>query len=300
MNQSTAPGIVPVIGIDLGATNIRGAIVTGDSLGPITSVRIHSDGSVEEVLEDIYQAIDSLITGFTTATSRGIASGIAAIGIGVPSVVDIEHGIVYDVQYIPSWKEVPLKNLLEARYNIPVFVNNDANCFALGEYYFGKGRGVASMVGLTIGTGLGGGIIIHQKLFAGYNCGAGEFGCLPYKDQILEYYCSGSFFKNVYNLNGTAVYAAARIGDEGALGLYAELGTHVGEAIKTVMYTYDPELIVLGGSVSQAYDLFSETMWTAVKTLVYGKSAERIRIETSDLENSGILGAAALYYNAQH
>ena len=278
-----------VIGIDLGATNIRGAIVSSDSLGQITSVRIHSDGTVEDVLEDIYQVIDTLLT-----------PTIAAIGIGVPSVVDVEQGIVYDVQYIPSWKEVRLKNMLESRYNIPVFVNNDANCFALGEYYFGKGRGTASMVGLTIGTGLGGGIIIHEKLFAGYNCGAGEFGCLPYKDHILEYYCSGSFFKNVYNLNGTAVYAAARIGDEGALQLYAELGIHVGEAIKMVMYTYDPELIVLGGSVSQAYDLFRETMWATVKTLVYSKSAERIRIETSDLENSGILGAAALYYNAQH
>lgn len=277
-----------VIGIDLGATNIRGAVVSGNTLSEIISVRIHSDGSVEDVLNDIYQLIDPLLT-----------PDIAAIGIGVPSVVDVAEGIVYDVQYIPSWKEVPLKRLLEARYNKPVFVNNDANCFALGEYYFGKGRDATSMVGLTIGTGLGGGIIIHDRLFEGYNCGAGEFGCLPYEDNILEYYCSGSFFKNVYNLNGTAVYAAARIGDEGALRLYSELGTHVGNAIKAVLYTYDPELIVLGGSVSQAFDLFEDTMWTAVKTLVYGKTAERIRIETSELENSGILGAAALYYNAQ-
>ena len=287
-----------VIGIDLGATNIRGAVVSNDSLSDIISVRIHGDGAVEDVLNDIYQVIDALLAPESSAKTPG-APGPSAIGIGVPSVVDVAQGIVYDVQYIPSWKEVPLKKILEARYNIPVFVNNDANCFALGEYYFGKGRGASSMVGLTIGTGLGGGIIIHDKLFAGYNCGAGEFGCLPYKDNILEYYCSGSFFKNVYNLNGTAVYAAARIGDEGALRLYSELGTHVGNAIKTVLYTYDPELIVLGGSVSQAYDLFEDTMWDAVKTLVYGKTAERIRIETSDLENSGILGAAALYYNAQ-
>jgi glucokinase len=305
----SSPGVTPipatgkVIGIDLGATNIRGAIVTSDSLGAITSTRIHSDGSVEDVLNDIHQVIDTLLASAPSheaLAEPGTTPGISAIGIGVPSVVDVEQGIVYDVTYIPSWKEVPLKKLLETRYNIPVFVNNDANCFALGEYYFGKGRGASSMVGLTIGTGLGGGIIIRDKLFEGYNCGAGEFGCLPYKDQILEYYCSGSFFKNVYNLNGTAVYAAARMGDEGALRLYAELGTYIGDAIKTVMYTYDPEIIVLGGSVSQAYDLFSETMWAAIKTLFFIKSAERIRIETSNLENSGILGAAALYYNAQH
>ena len=278
-----------VIGIDLGATNIRGAVVSNDSLSDIISVRIHSDGAVEDVLNDIYQVIDALLN-----------PSISAIGIGVPSVVDVAQGIVYDVQYIPSWKEVPLKKTLEARYKIPVFVNNDANCFALGEYYFGKGKNVESMVGLTIGTGLGGGIIIHDKLFAGYNCGAGEFGCLPYKDNILEYYCSGSFFKNVYDLDGVQVYESAKKGEAKALELYGELGIHVGNAIKAVLYTYDPQLIVLGGSVSQAYDLFKATMWATVKTLAYGKTAERIRIETSDLKNSGILGAAALYYNEQH
>lgn len=283
-----------IIGVDLGATNIRGAVVSKGTLSDIISTHIHSDGTVEDVLNDIYQVIDQLLT-----------PNIKAIGIGVPSVVDTTQGIVYDVQYIPSWVEVPLKRHLEARYNIPAFINNDANCFALGEYYFGKGKGngkgknVESMVGLTIGTGLGGGIIIHDKLFEGYNCGAGEFGCLPYKDNILEYYCSGSFFKNVYNLDGVEVYEQAKKGEPRALQLYKELGTHVGNAIKAVIYTYDPQLIVLGGSVSQAYELFSETMWTAVKTLAYAKSAERIRIETSDLKNSGILGAAALYYNAQ-
>src|ERR1700722_8150801 len=125
-----------VIGIDLGATNIRGAVVSGGGTGEkgglvsdIFSVRIHSDGSVEDVMGDIYGLIDGLID-----------PDVAGIGIGVPSVVDVEAGIVYDVQYIPSWVEVPVKKLLEARYRKPVFVNNDANCFALGEFYFGKGR----------------------------------------------------------------------------------------------------------------------------------------------------------------
>lgn len=305
VTNTPAPGLsqAQVVGIDLGATNLRGAVIANNTLSGIKSIRIHSDGPVEAVLDDIYELIDTLLTSSSAANpsaAPGTRPGLSAIGIGVPSVVDVEQGIVYDVQYIPSWKEVHLKELLEARYRIPVFVNNDANCFALGEYYFGKGRGASSMVGLTIGTGLGGGIIIHDKLFEGYNCGAGEFGCLPYKDNILEYYCSGSFFKNVYDLDGTQVYAAARKGDAKAIGLYAELGTHIGNAIKAVMYTHDPELIILGGSVSQAFDLFKDTMWSAVRTLLFSKSAERIRIETSNLENSGILGAAALYYNAQH
>jgi glucokinase len=276
-----------IIGIDLGATNIRGAVVSGDTLSDIISVRIHSDGAVEEVLGDIYQVIDALMT-----------DSVAAVGIGVPSVVDVAEGIVYDVQYIPSWKEVPLKKLLEARYQKPVLVNNDANCFALGEYYFGKERKAASMVGLTIGTGLGGGIIINHKLFPGYNCGAGEFGLLPYRDNILEYYCSGSFFRNVYGLDGLQVFEDAKKGDARAMELYAQLGTHVGQAIKAVIYTYDPELIVLGGSVSQAYDWFKDAMYSEIRSLAYGQSAQRIRIAVSELTNSGILGAAALYYNA--
>jgi len=277
-----------VIGVDLGATNIRGAVVSGESLSDIVSVRIHSDGTVDDVLEDIYTVIDALM-----------GPGVAGIGIGVPSVVDVENGIVYDVQYIPSWVEVPLKRVLEARYRKPVFVNNDANCFAVGEYYFGKGKGVSSMVGLTIGTGLGGGLIINEKLFAGYNCGAGEIGLLPYGGRVLEYYASGSFFRNVYGLDGVEVWEAAGRGDAQALELYGELGTHVGQAIKAVIYTYDPELCVLGGSVSQAYNLFSATMWKEIGTLVYAKTLERLRIEVSELKNSGILGAAALYYDAQ-
>jgi glucokinase len=237
-----------VIGIDLGATNIRGAVVSGrgaevgaNSLSDIVSVRIHSDGAVEEVLEDIYAVVDALME-----------PGIAGIGIGVPSVVDVEEGIVYDVQYIPSWVEVPLKRLLEAKYRLPVFVNNDANCFAVGEYYFGKGRGISSMVGMTIGTGLGCGIVVFGSLYAGRNCGAGEIGLLPYEGRVLEHYASGSFFRNVHGVDGVEVFEAAGRGDVRALELYSELGRHVGQAIKAVIYAYDPELCVLGGSVSQA------------------------------------------------
>lgn len=284
-----------MIGIDLGATNIRGAVVRGrgaavggNSLSDIVSVRIHSDGAVEDVLEDIYSVIDALME-----------PGIAGVGIGVPSVVDVTEGIVYDVQYIPSWVEVPLKRLLEAKYRLPVFVNNDANCFAVGEYYFAKGRGISSMVGMTIGTGLGCGIVVFGRLYAGRNCGAGEIGLLPYEGRVLEYYASGSFFRNVHGVDGVEVFEAAGRGDVRALEWYGELGRHVGQAIKAVIYTYDPELCVLGGSVSQAYDLFADSMWREIRTLVYAKTLERIRIEVSDLKNSGILGAAALYYDAQ-
>jgi len=276
-----------IIGIDLGATNIRGAIVNEESLSDIVSRRIHIKGTQEEVLEDVYWLIDLLIS-----------EDIKAIGIGVPSVVDVKKGIVYDVIHIPSWKEVPLKDLLEARYHVPVFVNNDANCFALGEHYFGKGKAAENMIGLTVGTGLGAGIIINHHLYAGINCGAGEFGMVDYLDQNYEYYASGSFFNNVYGLNGEEVFKKAKAGDENALKLYNELGTHLGNAIKMILYTYDMELIVLGGSVPQAYDLFEKTMWERINTFGFPKSLEQLQVTTSELANSGILGAAALYYDS--
>ncbi len=275
-----------IIGIDLGATNIRGAVISGDEISEIKSHRIKSNGTQEEVLNDVFALLDKLKEEST-----------AAIGIGVPSVVDTEEGIVYDVVYIPSWKEVHLKKILEERYKIPVLVNNDANCFALGEYYFGKGKGYNSVIGLAIGTGLGAGIIINNKLYEGANCGAGEFGICDYLDKVYEYYCSGSFFKNVYNLDGEDVFTKAKAGDRTALKLYAEMGIHLGNAIKLILYTYDPQLIILGGSVANAYEFYKETMWQRIKTCVFTKTAERIKIEISELKNSGILGAASLYYN---
>ncbi|HZZ75072.1 MAG TPA: ROK family protein [Puia sp.] len=277
-----------VIGLDLGASNIRGGLVHGNQLSQIHSRRIQSVGTVGDVLEDIYTIIDLLIE-----------KDVSAIGIGVPSVVDVEQGIVYEVQYIPSWKEVHLKSILEKRYQVPVFVNNDANCFVLGEYYFGKGAGIGNFIGLAIGTGMGAGIIINHRLYAGPNCGAGEFGMVDYLDHCFEYYCSGQYFQNVYNTDGQVVFEKAKAGDRQSQQWYAEMGMHLGNAIKMIMYTYDTSLIIFGGSVRHAYPFFNEAMWARINSFAYSKSLAKFRIELSELENSGILGAAGLYYNAQ-
>ena len=275
-----------ILGIDLGGTNIRGGLVNENNTAGIISRRINNEGSVDEVMQDIFSLADTLVNGT-----------VKAIGIGVPSVVAVEEGIVYDVQNIPSWKEVPLKRLMEERYHLPVVVNNDANCFALGEHYFGKGKDHASLVGLTIGTGLGAGIIIHNKLYGGSNCGAGEFGMVDYLDKYYEYYACGQFFQNVHHTDGETVFKKAAAGDAEAIRMYEEMGTHLGNAIKMILYTFDTSLIILGGSVRHAWPYFSENMWKRIRTLVYPRSVERLQIVISELENSGVLGAAALYYD---
>jgi glucokinase len=277
----------PVIGIDLGGTQVRAAVVGNQAPSAVQHAPIPADGTKEAVLQTLYNVADAVMQ-----------PSVEAIGIGVPSVVDVDTGTVYDVQNIPAWKEVPLKTLMEDRYQVPVFVNNDANCFALGEFYFGEGRGSNSMIGLSIGTGLGAGIIINKKLYAGPNCGAGEFGMVAYKDHYYEWYASGQFFKNVYGEDGTSVYERAKANAPDALEMYAQFGMHLGQALKMILYTYDPERIVLGGSVRQAYELFQKPMWQQLQTFAYPRSVSRLQLKLSTLKNSGVLGAAALHYNA--
>lgn len=270
-----------ILGIDLGGTNLRGGVVKENNLSGIISQRITARSTVEEVLDEIFHFVDKLIS-----------PGIQAIGIGVPGLV--VDGIVYDVVNIPSWKEISFQKLMEERYRIPVAINNDANCFALGEFYFGKGKGSDSMIGLTIGTGLGSGIITNKKLYSGNNCGAGEFGMIDYLDQCYEYYASGQFFQNVHNINGEVVFENSMQGDKECIRMYEEFGVHLGNAIKTILYATDVSLIVLGGSVSKAFPFFSPAMMKQIGSFAFKRTLQHLQIEISGLEYSGILGAAAL------
>lgn len=272
-----------VIGIDMGGTQLRGGVVRGNEVSGIVSASVHSEGSVDQVLEQLFALVQQLLD-----------PSVKGIGIGVPGLVSMPKGVVYDVVNIASWKEVPLKQLMEDRFQLPIKFENDANCFALGEYWFGKGKGHDSMLGLTIGTGLGSGIILNKKLYAGRHGGAGEFGMIEYLDKYYEYYASGQFFQNVYERDGREVFRLAKAGDKKALAMYEEMGSHLGNAIRTILYTLDIDLIVLGGSVRHALPYFSESMWQQIRTFAFQRAADDLRIEVSELENSGILGAAAL------
>lgn len=271
-----------VIGVDLGGTNVRAGMVSGSGLLKTAKSTLESAGSRYDVLRVIYNVIDKVINKNT-----------AAIGVGVPSVVDTAKGIVYDVVNIPSWKRVPLKKLLEERYRIPVKINNDANCFVMGEKCFGKGRRAKNLVGLIIGTGLGAGIIINDKLYEGYNCGAGEFGMIPFKDDILETYCSGQYFQKFYNVSGAHLYENR---DKQTVSIFTEFGKNMAEAIKIIVYSYDPEMIILGGSVSKAYPLFKTAMLEGMKSFAYSRTIKNLKLYVTRLEYPGVLGAAGLVY----
>jgi glucokinase len=277
-----------VVGVDLGGTNVRAGRVCGQEIREHRSRAISGRGSQEAVLQEISETIAAVID-----------DQVDGIGIGVPSLVDVEKGIVYTVENIPSWQEVPLKKILEQDFKVPVYVNNDANCFALGELYFGAGRGFRDLVGMVLGTGLGAGIIINGKLYCGRNCGAGEIGTIPFREHTVEYYCSGQFFQHRYGVDGGLVYERARRGDASALDQFAAFGDNLGQAVMTALYAYDPEIVVLGGSVSKAWPFFEPALRRRLQDFAWPHALARTIIQPSQTSEIAVLGAAALCYDAE-
>ncbi len=271
------------IGVDLGGTKFSMGRVQQNRVGDRCQQTISNKASKEEILSILTQNLDALLS-----------SEVKGIGVGVPGIVDPKTGIIYDIQNIPAWKEVPLQRLLEDRYGITVAINNDANCFALGEKLFGKGRNYHNFVGLSIGTGLGMGVIIGDRLYNGVMCGAGEIGMLPYKEGIIEEYAGSFLFQRKYHASAKLLHDKALKGDETALLAFEEFGKHLGEAIKIILFMYAPEAIILGGSISKAYALFEQSMWEVIRTFDYPKQIENLTIEVSTHSDLAILGASAL------
>jgi len=276
-----------LIGVDLGGSHMRAGRVEAGVVTAHTTRATPSKASAEIVLEELCVAIAEVLS-----------PGTAAIGIGVPSVVDVERGIVYTVENIPSWQEVHLKELLEKRFGIPVYVNNDANCFAVGEFHFGQGQGFRHMVGMTLGTGLGAGVILNGHLYSGANCGAGELGSIPYRDQTFEYYASGQVFPREHGVNGAIIHARALQGDAEALKILSDFGEDFGRVIMTTLYAFDPEIIVLGGSVSKAFPFFEKSMRKVLMDFAYQRALQRLLVRVSEEPQIAILGAAALGLDA--
>ena len=274
-----------LIGVDLGGTKVAAGRVDGEVLGE-SAHRLIPAGSPDpnDIIDVIIEVIDSLNN-----------SDVEGIGIGIPGLVDREAGIVHDVQNIPSWKEVRLKNILEDHFHKPVHLDNDANCYALGEARFGKGKGLDDFVGLTLGTGMGGGIIKNGSLLPDAHCGSGEFGNIPYLDSIYEDYCSGKFFINNYNIKGEELTRAASEGDTFALMAFEEFGRHLGNAIKTIKMAVDPATVIIGGSVAKAHDYFNTGMWSSILDFPFPMALRDFHVIYSDVKNIAVLGAASLH-----
>jgi glucokinase len=276
------------LGVDIGGTKIQIGVVQDGEL--IQEVRFETSASAskEQILAELVHNLAPLVT-----------ADVAGIGIGVPGLVDEEEGIVHNVQNIPSWREVHLKQHLAGYFDKPVYLTNDANAFAIGEKMYGQGRPYANLVGLALGTGLGAGIIINHQLYSGTLSSAGEFGMIPYLDKTLEDYCSGKFFGQRTNRPGAQWHALAEQGDAEALTVYAEFGRHLGQALYIILYALSPEAIFLGGSVSQGYEFFRGGLYESLAAFPFRQITDRLVVAPSLIGNAAVLGAAALCHMKQ-
>lgn len=271
------------IGVDMGGTNIRAARMENGVI--VDKVVVSCPAKEDE--QTVLAVLENLI-------GQLMCPEVASIGIGVPSIVDSKEGIVYNAVNIPSWKEVPLKRLLETRFGVPVYVNNDSNCFALGVKHFAEGQPYGDMVGITLGTGVGAGIIVNGRLYNGRNTGAGEIGSLSYLEHDFEHYCSSGFFVRYYGLTGKEAGAKAAEGDARALGIWNEFGTHLGNLMKAILFAYDPEAIIIGGGIASAFAYYEQAMWKTLQTFPYVESVKNLKIMVSRQEDAALLGASAL------
>jgi len=278
-----------IIGVSLdGKILLIGKVKKGVLINSI-SKKIDNKASEEAVLKELILGISEVID-----------DDVAGIGIGVPSLVDVKNGIAYKVQKIPSWREVHLKDILESHFGVKVYVNNDANCFAIGEKYFGEAQEYKDVLGLIVSEGVGAGIIFRNHLYSGTNCGAGELGSLPYREYDFEHYLSESYFIEKYGVKYNLLYKRAQKEDKIALAIFEQYGYDLGDLIKIILYTIDPEIIIIGGSIAKAFPFFEKAMQNKVKTFLYKHSLKKLKILPSRHPEIAILGAVALFYDAKN
>ncbi|PKG85227.1 sugar kinase [Colwellia sp. 75C3] len=276
----------------------QSSIVVIDLGGTKINVGLYRNGCIEKSfiqLFDASQGVQDSLLFIKACIEQVLAEDTIAIAIGVPGIVDVKTGIVFGAVNIASWSQVSLKQDLQALLSLPVYVNNDVNCFVKGEHLKLRGEGIEDMVGLCLGTGLGSGLVLQNNLHTGVNGCAGEIGSFEYRKGVLEDYCSGKFFTEHYQECGAVLAEKSRAGDELALDAFRQFGLHLSVAVKHLLMIIDPQLIVIGGSVANSYDLFIESVWKNLADFPYQNMVSKLTIEKSRDEHSALLGAAHLY-----
>ena len=272
------------IGVDIGGTSIVAARFSESELLERAEVPTGADRPADEIMESLYKAIEMVIS-----------DEVVGIGIGMPGFMNVETGEILQINNIPSFRGFAIKPRVEKRFNLPTFQNNDANCFALGETYYGAGKKYTNLVGVTLGTGLGGGIILDRKIHTGLMGGAGEMGCVPFHGGISEDICSAALFKNKYNTTGIELYNKAKAGDQESLAVFDELAHNIGELLRMVTYILAPEAFVIGGSVANSWDLLEKTVREDLDSKFLAPMISRkVDLVPAQLDNAGLYGAAAL------
>lgn len=287
-----------IIGVDLGGTKIITGIINpdGDIIGSPVKVPTRADKPAEQIVDRMIDAMNKSIREASLSADQ-----IAGIGIGSPSPIDIKNGMILTTQNLPTLHYYRIKEKISNTFQVPVHLNNDANCFALGESCFGAVKHAQNAVGITLGTGFGCGIIINGKIYTGATDTAAEIDMCPYLDGNLEDYISGRGLSKIYhNLSGeqdvpSKIAHMARQNNVYARRAWIQFGAHLGHALSLVVNLLDPEVIIVGGSMSRAFDLFSEKTIEILHQNINPVPREHLKVEQARLgENAGFIGAACL------
>ncbi len=305
-----------VLAIDLGGTQLRAAMVDGQ--GAVVG-RTRIPTPADQGPDAVIAAMLAEITRLRSDAVDGEASGI---GVAAPGPLDPSSGIVYEVPNMPGWRDYPLARHLAEATGLPVWVHNDANLAALAEARLGAGQGFDPLIYITVSTGVGGGVVLGGEMLTGRHGLAGELGhmivraggpaCGLGHSGCLEALASGTAIARraralvvagqaggiargaapVQPVTAATVARAARSGDSAAIELYHEAGEALGLALGSLINIFDPGRIVIGGGVSQAWDLFAEAMEAAVRHVAMVWEARPIDIVPAALgDDAGLVGA---------
>jgi glucokinase len=303
------------IGIDFGGTSVKLGVCRGDELlvtdEPIPTMQFHGPAAL---IGEMAARVAKLQKTYPA---------ICAIGVGVPGLVDFDHGFVHELTNVPGWKHVPLKAILSEKTGLPVLVENDANAMTYAEFRHGAARGLKNVIGLTMGTGIGGGLVLDGKMFRGsgfvageigqmsidYNGKAGHYGNLGALEkytgnqQIAEHavlrYSEAGIEKDLAECTPKKIADAAQAGDDIARQIWGEVADWLGTAISSIAWLLNPDAFVIGGGVAQAGDLIFTPLKNKVQSMLSTVVWERLQIVPARFSNeAGIIGNAALAADA--
>ena len=294
------------VGLDLGGTNLRAAAVdqSGKMLDRVSGKTAYSAGR-EAILHDMAEAIQTL-------RGRLDAHELAGIGVAVPGFIQLKEGVIRNSNNLATLEGFPIRDELSRRLDAPVILENDANAAALGEKWMGAGRGVDDLVLLTLGTGVGGGIIANGKILRGHlgmagelghitvvpngnPCGCGNRGCVEKHASATAITAMAKLLGLGDGLTAKEVYDLAIAGNEKAQTIFVSMGEALGIALARLVNTINFPLYLLSGGVLAAWDLFAPAMIAETRRRSFTFRTTETRIEKAELGNeAGLFGAAYL------
>jgi glucokinase len=291
------------IGIDVGGTKILAGVVERDGTVLRTERRETPTESTQAFIEGLAEVVDTLRDG-----------SVAAVGIGIPSTIDQRSGSAVFSVHVPL-EGVPLRERGETYLGLPVALDNDANAAAVAEWTIGAGRGTQHMIMLTLGTGIGGGLILGGRLYRGSSGAAAELGHMVLEFDgpecrgfctgrgHFEYFASGSAANELADelfgpeSGSRQLVAGARDGDERAVGALSEMGRKLGAGMASLVNIFDPEAIVIGGGFGEALDLLLQPALETLRRDALPPGRDRVRVLAAELgEEAGMVGAGLIAF----